>query len=175
MTAQPKFSDKFVRRTQLSANEYHKHFLKLDEEVIAAVTSAEADRVTPLMSKIYLRLVNAPEGYWEWEGVLRLEAEVRQGRMVKAWSVLCELVGVASATASKSLRWMRGQGIIGYFAGKNGVGVRIFLNRAASSIGKRAARGGEKILQSPPASPRESRASRNEPAFNDSFMCRTVV
>lgn len=169
MAAQPNFSDRFVRRTQLSANEYHKNFLKLDEGIIAAVTSAEADRVTPLMSKIYLRLANAPTRFWEREGVLRFEAESREGNHVKAWAVLCEVLGVASATASKALTWLHEQGIIGYFAGKNGVGVRVFLNRASASIGVRATAPGQKILHFAPASSHKSRASLNEPAFNDSF------
>jgi hypothetical protein len=169
MAAQPNFSDRFVRRTQLSANEYHKNFLKLDEAIIVAVTSAEADKVTPLMSKIYLRLVNAPTRFWEREGVLRFEAESREGDHVKAWAVLCEVLGVASATASKALRWLHDSGIIGYFAGKNGVGVRIFLNRASASIGVRTPSPGQKILRFPPASSNESPASRSEPAFNDSF------
>jgi hypothetical protein len=174
MAAQPTFADRFVRRTQLSANEYHKNFLKLDEGIIAAVTSAEADKVTPLMSKIYLRLVNAPTRFWEREGVLRFEAESREGDHVKAWAVLCETLGVASATASKALTWLHDSGIIGYFAGKNGVGVRIFLNRASASIGVRAAAPGQKILRFPPASSNESPVSPNEPAFNDSFAVPEV-
>jgi hypothetical protein len=60
---------------------------------------------------------------------------------------------------------MHGQGIIGYFSGKNGVGLRIFLNRAASSIGERTRRTGEKILAFPPASSAGEDASPNEPAF----------
>jgi hypothetical protein len=167
MTAQPQFAPRFVRKTQLREGEYRKNFHQIDREVVEAVTSEEADQVTPLMSKIYLRLVNAPVAYWERDGVLRFEAETREGQKpVKAWAALCELLGVASATASKSLQWMHEQGIIGYFAGKNGVGIRIFLNRAASSIGTRA---GKKILEFPPASSRKSPASQNEPAFNDSF------
>ena len=169
MAAQPNFSNRFVRKTQLSANEYHKHFIKLDEEIIAAITSAEADKVTPLMSKIYLRMVNAPDQYWEREGVLRFEAECREGKQVKAWDVLCETLGVASATANKAITWMHGQCIIGYFAGKNGVGLRIFLNRASSSIGVRAASPGQKILHFAPASSDAGHASPNEAAFKDSF------
>lgn len=169
MAAQPSFSTKFVRKTQLSANEYHKNFFKLDEEIIAAITSAEADKVTLLMSKIYLRLVNAPDQYWEREGVLRFEAECREAGQVKAWDVLCETLGVASATANKAITWLHDSGIIGYFAGKNGVGLRIFLNRAATSIGVRAASAGQKILQFAPASSSEGHASQNEAAFNDSF------
>lgn len=169
MSAQMNFAPRFVRKTQLATNEYHKNFFKLDREIINAVTSAEADAVTPLMSKIYLRLVNAPDDYWEREGVLRFEARVREGRQVKAWDVLCELLGVASATANKVLKWLHEQGIIGYFSGKNGVGLRIFLNRAVSSIGVRAASAGQKILRLAPASSRVSPASTREAAFNDSF------
>lgn len=164
MPAQPNFSTRFIRKTQLSANEYHKNFFKLDAEIIAAITSGEADRVTPLMSKIYLRLTNAPAQYWEREGVLRFEAQCREAGQVKAWDVLCETLGVASATANKAITWLHDSGIIGYFAGKNGVGLRIFLNRASSSIGVRAASAGQKILHFAPASPNASHASQNEPA-----------
>jgi len=163
---------RFVRRTQLAPEEYRKNFHQIDCEVMAAITSAEADRITPLMSKIYLRLVNAPTKFWEREGVLRVEAEVREGKLLKAWAVLCELAGVSSATASKALRWMHEQGIIGYFSGKNGVGLRIFLNRAASSIGVRPGMKGKKILAFPPASNGRVAASANEAAFSDSFAVK---
>ena len=159
-------ASRFIRKTQLSAGEYRKNFRQIDDEVLEVITSKEADRVTPLMSKIYLRLVSAPAKFWEREGVLRFEAEWREKSQIKSWTVLCEVAGVASATASKAIRWMHEQGIIGYFAGKNGVGIRIFLNRAASSIGMRASK---KILEFSPASSRERPASQNEPAFNDSF------
>jgi hypothetical protein len=158
---------RFVRRTALRADEYRKNFRQVDVDVIAAVTSREADRITTLMSKIYLRLVNAPAQYWEREGVLRFEAGLQDEAHVNAWGALCEVVGVASATASKALRWMHEQGIIGYFAGKNGVGIRVFLNRATSSIGSREA--GKKILEFPPASSAEVRASSDEAAFSDSY------
>jgi len=174
MAAQPLISARFVRKTQLAAHEYHKNFHKIDQEAVATVTSREADEVTPLMSKVYLRLMNAPGKYWEREGVLRFEAECREGKHLKAWVVLCKLVGVASATASKALSWMHDQGVIGYFAGKNGVGIRIFLNRAANSVGNRASSTGKKILAFAPASRGERRASPNEAAFNDSFAVLEV-
>jgi hypothetical protein len=175
MNLQPLPSQRFIRKTQLGPNEYRKNFQQIDREILAAITSAEADQVTPLMSKIYLRLVNAPVKYWEHEGILRIEAEVRDEKLVKAWSVLCDLVGVASATASKALRWMHEQGIIGYFSAKNGVGLRIFLNRAASSIGVRQGRGGEKILAFPVGSSSKPPASPNEAAFNDSYAVREIL
>ncbi|HEX7318542.1 MAG TPA: hypothetical protein VF297_31835 [Pyrinomonadaceae bacterium] len=172
MTAQLLTGPRFVRKTQLGPGEYRKNFRQLDGDVITAVTSPEADRVTPLMSKVYLRLVHAPAQYWERDGVLRFEAELRGDSHITAWAALCEAVGVASATARKALRWMHEEGIIGYFSGKNGVGIRIFLNRAASSIG---AKGGQKILDFPRTSSSESRASRDEAAFSDSFADLEVL
>jgi hypothetical protein len=159
---------RFIRKTQLGADEYRKNFHQIDQDIIAAITSREADAVTPLMSKIYLRLVNAPVRYWERTGVLRFEAEIRENRQVNAWVALCEVVGVASATARKAMTWLHEQGIIGYFSGKNGVGLRIFLNRASKSIGTRTASGNKKILRFDRASSVERRASTNEAAFNDS-------
>jgi len=175
MAIAPLPAPRFIRKTQLGANEYRKNFHQIDCEIIAALTSTEADQVTPLMSKIYLCLVNAPAKYWERDGVLRIEAETREEKLVKAWAVLCDLAGVASATASKAIQWMHQQGIIGYFSGKNGVGLRIFLNRAASSIGARQAQGREKFLTFPPASFDENHDSLREPAFNDSFAVPEVL
>jgi hypothetical protein len=170
MSLQSLPAPRFVRRTSLGPNEYRRNFRQVDREVIDAVTSREADRVTPLMSKIYLRLANAPEKYWEREGVLRFEADPGgEGRPATAWAQLCEVAGVASATASKALRWMHEQGVVGYFSGKNGAGIRVFLNRACSSIGVRKGSAGEKILAFPPASAGGSRASTGEAAFSDSY------
>jgi hypothetical protein len=175
MAVAPLPAPRFIRKTQLGANEYRKNFHQIDREIIAALTSTEADQVTPLMSKIYLCLINAPAKYWERDGVLRIEAEIREGKLVKAWAVLCDLAGVASATASKAMQWMHRQGIIGYFSGKNGVGLRIFLNRAASSIGARQSQGSKKILTFTPASFDENHASLREPTFNDSFADPEVL
>lgn len=169
MSAQPSSAPRFVRKAQLAPNEYRKNFHQIDEEIINAVTSPEADHVTPLMSKIYLRLVNAPATYWEREGVLRFEAEVREGKQLKAWSVLCDLLNVSSATANKAITWMRKEGVIGYFSGKNGVGLRIFFNRAASSVGTRPAHQDKKILAFPPVSFDNAPASPNETAFMDTY------
>jgi len=170
--SESKSSHRFVRKTDLAADEYRKNFLQIDRETIATITSPEADRVTPLMGKIYLQLINAPAAYWEREGVLRIGAQRHgEGKSLNAWAALCALLGVASATANKALSWMHDVGVIGYFAGKNGVGIRIFLNRAASSIGTRK---DKKILAFPPASPLKPRTSRNEAAFKDSYAVLEV-
>jgi hypothetical protein len=169
MSLQPLPAPRFVRKTQLTAGEYRKNFHQLDHDVLTAVTSAAADRVTPLMSKIYLRLVSAPTEFWEREGVLYFALRDSEGRPIKASKVLYEVLGVASATAHKALAWLHEQGIIGYFAGKNGVGIRIFLNRAANSIGVREGSGGKKILPFARGSNDATHGSTAEPAFKDSF------
>ncbi|HLM57426.1 MAG TPA: hypothetical protein VK422_15030 [Pyrinomonadaceae bacterium] len=169
MSLQPLPSARFVRRTSLGPNEYRKNFRQLDGDVIAAVTSREADKVTPLMSKIYLRLVSAPSEFWEREGVLYFTSGEMDGRPLKASKVLYEVLGVSSATAHKALGWMHEQGIIGYFSGKNGAGIRIFLNRAANSIGVRPQAAGKKILPFSRSSNDGVAGSSIEPAFKDSY------
>ena len=160
---------RFVRRTSLAPHEYRKNFHQIDAEIITAVTSPEACRVTPLMSKIYLRLVAAPAEFWERPGVLYFGPRSTGGGVVKASKVLYEVLGVASATAHKALGWMQEQGIIGYFSGKNGVGLRVFLNRAANSIGVRSNQRNPKILPFASGSNGATRGSCVEPAFNDSY------
>jgi hypothetical protein len=173
MTLQALSPPRFVRKTQLGPGEYRRNFRQIDADVIAAVTSREADGVTPLMSKVYLRLLSVPPELWERDGVLRFAGEERGGRWLTAWEQLVAQVGVASATARKAFQWMHEQGIIGYFAGKNGVGIRVFINRAESSIGTRAA--GKKILEFSRASSRGARTSADEAAFSDSFADSEVL
>jgi hypothetical protein len=169
MQAQTRPTRRFTRRTALGDNEYDTNFQKLDRDTIAAVSSPEADAVTPLMSKIYLRLLQAPEGCRESERVLHFGGETREGKWVKAWDQLCRHLRVSSETANKALSWMHDEGIIGYSAFKNGVGIRIFLNRAVSSIAARPAGKGKKILDFVPASPAVRPASPSETAFKDSY------
>ena len=161
-------AQRFVRRTSLNQNEYRTNFRQIDCDVIAALISDEASKVTPHTSKIYLALITAPSEFWERDGVLRLIGREREGEWQTAWEQLVELVGVASATARKALSWMSGQGIIGYFAGKNGVGIRIFINRAASSIGRKLDQG-QKNLRLVRTSPDEPRTSTDEVSFKESF------
>jgi hypothetical protein len=160
---------RFLRKTTLAGNEYRKNFRQIDNDVIEVITSPEADAVTPLMSKIYLKLLKAPDHHVESAGVLRFEEEIREGKRRTAWQVLCHLLGVSSSTANKAIKWLHQQGVIGYFAAKNGVGLRIFLNRASASIGMKPQVTNKKILPFAPASAGESRASSNGAGFNGSF------
>lgn len=156
---------RFLQRTTLTPNEYRRNFRQIDNDVISVVTSQEADAVTPLMSKIYLRLILAPDQYVEGPGVLRFSELIKHGQRLTAWEVLCEELSVSSATANKAIKWMAKKGIIGYYAGKNGAGIRIFLNRASSSIGVRPNSGAKKNLPFSPTSPDDTPASTSEAPF----------
>jgi hypothetical protein len=138
---------RFVRRTSLGIDEYRVNFKQIDCEVLDTLASDEACAVTPSMSRIYIRLIRAPSSCWERDGVLRFEGEAREGKILTAWEQLVELTGVANSTLSKALDWMHDAGVIGYVARKNGVGIRIFINRALSSIRSKP----EKILRLVPA------------------------
>jgi hypothetical protein len=159
---------RFVRRTALNQNEYRTNFRQIDCDVIGTLISDEASRITPLMSKIYLAVINASSDYWEREGVVRITGREIEGEWQTAWEQLLELLGVASATARKALDWMNGQGIIGYHAGKNGVGIRIFINRAASSVGRKPDQD-QKNLRLIPTSSADPRTSPAEVPFKESF------
>jgi hypothetical protein len=146
----------------------------VDCETISRLTADEAGRVTSQMCKVYLSLLNAPTRCWEREGVLRFAGEEVEGKWVTAWGQLVTMLGVASATARKALRWMHEEGIVGYYAGKNGVGIRIFINRAASSIGRRPERG-IKNLRLVGTSTRATRTSSADTPFSDSYADREVL
>jgi len=125
---------RFVRRTRLAENEYRVNFKQIDNDVIKALISPEAREVTPLMSTIYLSLIASPPSCWEREGVLHFVGEDRGDERLTAWEQMRKIAGVANSTLSKALDWMSKLGVIGYDARANGVGIRVFFNRASSSI-----------------------------------------
>jgi len=160
-------ASRFIRRTTLQADEYRKNFRQIDRDVIEVLKSAEAKSVTRLMGTLYLTLIDAPSEYWEREGVLRFTGEVRFGKPWTAWQQLVALLDCGNSTAQKALDWMHQQGIIGYFAGKNGVGIRIFINRAAASIGSREQQKNLRLVATPAS---ESRTPTTGTPFKDSCL-----
>lgn len=168
-------SPKFLRKTTLRGTEANKNFKMLDDDVAEAITSAEADEVTPLMSKVYTRLLLTPPWMREGSRVLRFAGEEREGKWVTAWEQLRGHLRVSGETARKALLWMHRQGIIGYCAGKNGVGIRIFLNRAANSVASEREAGREKILPFARTSDCRPRTSPGDTPFKDSFADSEVL
>lgn len=157
---------RFLRKTVLQEGESNINFKMIDNDIAEAITSSEADHITPLMSKIYTRLILTPSNLREGEKVLRFTGdEDTNGQWSTAWAQLCRHLRVSGETASKALKWLHEQGIIGYFAGKNGVGIRIFLNRAAASINVRKNTVSQKNFTSQGTSPDSIRTSPTEPPF----------
>lgn len=162
-------SPKFLRQTTLRGTETNTNFKMLDDDIAEAITSLEADEVTPLMSKVYTRLLLTPAEMREGTRILRFAGEGSEGKWVTAWEQLRRHLRVSSETARKALRWMHEQGIIGYYSGKNGVGIRIFLNRAANSVASKREVRAEKILPFARTSDCRPRTSPGETPFKDSF------
>jgi hypothetical protein len=164
---------RFVRRTTLGEDEYRKNFRQIDRDAIDLLKSAEAKRVTRLMGTLYLTLIDAPPEFWEREGVLRFSGGGEEGGGTQtAWQQLVALLDCGNTTAKKALDWMHAQGVIGYYAGKNGAGIRIFLNRAAASIGSR---GRQKNLRLVPTPTSPSHTPAAGMPFNDSFADLEVL
>ena len=141
---------RFSRRTSLESDEYRKNFLQIDRDVLKVLLSDEARRVSSLMPRIYLAIIMAPPELFEREGVLRLTGFGRRKGRDTAWTYLCGLAGVSNSTLSKCLAWLHEAGVIGYSAFSNGAGIRIFLNRASNSIGKRVTRTPSRSVPTPP-------------------------
>jgi hypothetical protein len=169
MTATP---HRFVRRTTLGEDEYRKNFRQIDRDAIELLKSAEAKRVTRLMGTLYLTLIDAPPEYWEREGVLRFVGGDGEGVPRTAWQQLVDLLDCGNTTAKKALDWMHDQGVIGYYAGKNGAGIRIFINRAASSVGKRGGQKNLRLVRIPISASHTPAAGM---PFNDSFAVPEVL
>lgn len=144
-------TSRFIPRTTLLPGEYRTNFRQIDCDALRLVRSRAARQVTKLMAHIYICLIDAPMKFREREGVLRFVGEVREGETVTAWEQLTELLEVADGTAHKALQWMAEQRLIGYHAGKNGVGIRIFLNRAADSVKREAERNQKSLRLAPVA------------------------
>jgi hypothetical protein len=163
---------RFVRRTTLREDEYRTNFRQLDRDAIELLKSAEARRVTYLMAALYLTLIDAPSEYWEREGVLRFTGGDGEDGSGTAWRQLVGLLGCGNTTAKKALDWMHAQGLVGYYAGKNGAGIRVFINRAVASIGRRAGQKNLRLVRTPT---RGSHTPTSGTPFNDSYAVSEVL
>jgi hypothetical protein len=87
--------------------------LKIREDILKKVTSAEASKVTPFMSHVFLRLINAPPHLWEGGSVLRFTTIAEEVRtVITAWEQIAKLAIVSSRVAMKALTWLNDEGVI---------------------------------------------------------------
>ncbi|HYX71836.1 MAG TPA: hypothetical protein VE732_03635 [Nitrososphaera sp.] len=104
--------------------------------IVEAVTSDEAERVTPHMSAIYLGLVTAPLQWWSEEKVLSIKAESRDSVLTPAWSVLVAYLRVPPETARQALAWLENKGFISVKSSTDGREIRISFEGLYFSEGK---------------------------------------
>ncbi len=93
--------------------------------IAEAVTSNEAERVTVHMSSIYLRLVAAPQQWWEEYQVLSIKSESRESVLTPAWSILVAYLQVPPEAARRALAWLEEKGFIGVESSTDGREIRI--------------------------------------------------
>ena len=87
--------------------------LKIREDILKKVSSAEASKVTQFMSHVFLRLVNAPPQFWEGGSVLRFTTIAEEAQRVNtAWEQIAQLAGVSPRIARKALTWLNEEGVI---------------------------------------------------------------
>jgi hypothetical protein len=87
--------------------------LKIREDILKKVASAEASKVTPFMSHVFLRLVNAPPEFREGGNVLRFTTKAKDAQTVTtAWAQVAQLAGVSPRVARKALTWLDGQDVL---------------------------------------------------------------
>lgn len=99
----------------------------IKRDIAEAVTSEEAERVTPDICAIYLRLVTAPEEWWEENTVLSIKAESRDDVLTLAWSALVVHLQVPQETARLALAWFEEKGFISINFLAGGREIRISL------------------------------------------------
>ena len=117
-----------INRSIKSTPQEEREGLKeIHSDIISALLSQEADAITPLMSKIYLTLVNAPSHYYEREGVLRFKSREKNGELISGWAQLVRLIDVESEIAHRALLWMHDEGIITYCRDDQGTDMRLIF------------------------------------------------
>jgi hypothetical protein len=89
-------------------------------DVVRAITSEEADEVTPLMAKIYYRLLLAPDEWWQSDKVLRVKSDSHGKVLTTAWTVLVNWLRVTPEDARLAIEWLNEKEIINYQSDKDG-------------------------------------------------------
>jgi hypothetical protein len=102
-----------------------KYQIGMSDEVARLITSEEADRVTPLMSRIYYRLVGLPPEWWVEPAVVRVAGGTRGEVPTTAWAELVERLGVPPELAKEALEWMDKKEFIHYREVKGGREIEI--------------------------------------------------
>lgn len=99
----------------------------IQREIAEALTSDEAEEVTPHMCAIYYRLLTGPESWWEGKEFLLIKTETEDSVLKPAWSVLVAHLRVPPEIARRALEWMEEKGFINVKISADGREIRISL------------------------------------------------
>ena len=72
-------------------------------DIVVLISSEEADEVTPLMNKIYYRLLIAPPEWWDGSEALRVRGSTRDEVTTTAMAELVNWLRVSPEEAQKAL------------------------------------------------------------------------
>lgn len=97
----------------------------IHRDIIELITSEEADEVTPLMDRIYYRLLIAPPEWWESSETLRVKGSMREEVWSAAWAELVRWLRVAPWDARKAIEWLEEKKVIDYQGDQVGLGIKI--------------------------------------------------
>jgi hypothetical protein len=101
--------------------------LSVRQGIEELITSEEADHVTPLMTKIYFRLLVAPSE-WRESGDTLLVRESTLGEVsTTAWAILVNWLRVSPEEAHKALQWMNDKKVIHYQPDQSRREIKIYL------------------------------------------------
>ena len=95
------------------------------QDIAELITSDEADEVTPLMAKIYYRLLIAPSEWWGSNEALRVRGSMSEEVSTTAWAELINWLRVAPEEADKALHWLNEKEIINYRPDQSGREIEI--------------------------------------------------
>jgi len=90
------------------------------QDIIELVSSEEADDVTPLMTKIYYRLLIAPSEWWQSNEALRVRGIMNDEVPTTAMTELVHWLRVSPEEAHKALLWLHDMKAITYLGHDSG-------------------------------------------------------
>jgi hypothetical protein len=99
----------------------------INRGIVEAITSEEAEKVTPHICAIYQRLLVAPADWWENKKLLTIKSESESGVLIPAWAVLVSYLRVPPETARQALAWFEEKGFITVKSSIDGREVKIYL------------------------------------------------
>jgi hypothetical protein len=99
----------------------------INRSIVEAITSREAEQVTPHICAIYQRLVMVPAEWRTNNKLLLIRAESQAGVLTPAWSTLVAHLRVSPETARRALEWFEEKGFISITSSADGREIKIYM------------------------------------------------